>query len=107
MKNYILQEKIGDAFPFYIERATLHRDFQEHTHDYTEIVVVTEGESCHTMEGLRYRIGAGDVFVIRGNKPHGFSDVERLTLFTIMIMEDALFGPFEELRKMAGFQALF
>ena len=41
-----------------------HPDYPEHTHEFTELVVVYEGCGVNCMGGFEYPMGAGDVFII-------------------------------------------
>lgn len=82
-------------------------DFKMHAHEYSELVFVFGGRATHVTEIENYKLEAGDVFVISGNRRHGFRNAQNLDLCNIM------FDPFQfltgkaELEEMMGFHALF
>ncbi|HSI85350.1 MAG TPA: AraC family ligand binding domain-containing protein, partial [Candidatus Methylacidiphilales bacterium] len=53
---------------------------RQHSHDFEELVVVTEGSGTHWVGDQRYRIGPGDVFVILGDTRHCYQDTQNLGL---------------------------
>lgn len=85
----------------------LNRDFPVHFHDFSELVVITGGKAVHIINGIEYNIQSGDVYVIKGNTTHGFSQVKNLSLYNIAYMENEPVLEYEYLRIMSGFQALF
>ena len=46
--------------------------FPIHTHEFHELVIVTEGTGIHSINGYNYQVTAGDVFVLKGNDAHGY-----------------------------------
>lgn len=109
MKKFYFEDMDTNTdLPFYIgPPAYLNMDFPIHAHDFAELVIITEGQGMHQIEGDSYAVKAGDVYVIKGDTPHGFNDVEQLKLYNIMYLPDDIFLQFDELKKMPGFQALF
>ncbi|MEK6794237.1 MAG: AraC family transcriptional regulator [Spirochaetota bacterium] len=45
----------------------------QHDHDYLEIVFVLSGSGRHTVGQRTYTVGAGDIFFLDNETPHGFS----------------------------------
>ena len=108
IKKYFIKDKNkhGD-FSLSIESGRLTQDFIVHKHDFTELVIITGGSGKHIIDGYEYPISAGDVYVISGEVSHGFKDVTDLTLFNIIFDAGQIFNHNNDLKKLAGFQALF
>lgn len=79
-----------------------------HTHqDFLELTFVYGGHAVHRVEDDAYPIRAGDVFVIQGEKKHGFEELADLYLVNIVVDEKRFLRPFNELRRNPYFQVLF
>ena len=52
-------------------------------------------------------IRAGDVFVLHGNRPHGFKDTQELSLVNVIFDRSLLDVHQLEISKLPGYQALF
>lgn len=96
------------GLPLRILRRNPQPPFPEHTHDFIELVIVTGGKGIHfTREGGAYPVTAGDVFVIREKRMHGYRDLEDLRLVNILFLPELLGSDWEELRRIKGFDPLF
>jgi len=78
-----------------------------HRHEFAELTVITGGTALHVTAQGRYPIAAGDVFFIPPDHPHGFADTRGLSLTNVLYLSKRLPAPTEEVRRMAGYQALF
>lgn len=85
----------------------LTQDFPVHFHDFSELAIITGGKAVHIIDGSEYSIQPGDIYVIKGNTTHGFSQVKNLSLYNIAYTENEPVLEYEYLRIMSGFQALF
>ncbi|NSW90939.1 MAG: helix-turn-helix transcriptional regulator [Firmicutes bacterium] len=95
-------------FPYNIMYGEITEDYFVHSHDFYEIFIILGGKAVHIVDGISYRIGAGDVYVITDSTvSHGFREVNHLLICNIMFKDNTLFSRFPDLRKLAGFQALF
>jgi AraC-like DNA-binding protein len=79
----------------------------EHTHDFSELVVITGGYGIHRVEELEYPVSAGDAFLIQGKKRHFFSSRHNLELYNVMYDQEKLPLPLELLNKIPGYHAMF
>lgn len=79
----------------------------EHSHDFCELVIVTQGSAMHCLEGDVFPVTAGDVFLLQGRQRHYFFDREDLDLTNIMYDPEGLGLPEGELRKLPGYSAMF
>lgn len=81
--------------------------FPMHTHEYDELVIVLAGSATHRTDYEDYPIARGDVFVISGDRRHGFDDPRGLELCNIQFDPRQMFSGQRELQQMLGFQGLF
>ncbi|MDF7823088.1 AraC family transcriptional regulator [Pontiellaceae bacterium B12227] len=79
----------------------------EHSHDFCELVIVTQGRAMHMLEGNAFPVTAGDVFLLQGHQRHYFYERERLDLINIMYDPEKIALPENELRRMPGYCAMF
>lgn len=91
----------------FIDAGWLNNDFCLHVHDFYELVVILDGKAIHEVDGVEYAISRGDVFVINGDVPHGFKNVNKLEFYNIVFRLEDLYISSAGLRKLPGFQALF
>lgn len=78
-----------------------------HRHEFAELTIITGGTASHVTPQGRYPITAGDVFFIPPEQPHGFAETRRLSLINVLFLPKRLPEPSDEMRRMAGWQALF
>lgn len=81
--------------------------FPKHTHDFSELVIVYSGTGVHFTETEEYRLSSGDVFVIQGDRAHGYRQLDRLELVNIIFDDKNLPFPKEDLMNLKGYHALF
>jgi AraC-like DNA-binding protein len=103
--SYHSSAKYGEAF-FCIEKAFLQENFESHTHDFNELVFIFGGSGIHEIDNEKYSIKKGDVFVIKGNSQHSFTNVDNLQIINIMFYEENLID-FADYKTMSGFWTLF
>jgi len=97
----------GD-FTFQITLFTLQVDqFEVHTHDFSELVIILGGTARHLMNGHLYPIMAGDVFVLNGDMEHGFEACQGLQLCNIMYNPEQMLNVRQDVYQLAGYYALF
>ena len=84
--------------------------FPAHTHDFSELVIIYGGSGIHFTSGNEYSIHRGDVFVLNGDRAHGYKKPAGLRLLNIIFDRRILpvTGFFaEELDRINGYHALF
>ncbi|MEM0965359.1 MAG: helix-turn-helix domain-containing protein [Verrucomicrobiota bacterium] len=84
-----------------------HPDYPLHVHNFSEIVVVLGGTAINVINKESFSIGAGDVFVLHGNRPHGLRDTKELSLVNVIFDRSLLDVHQLEISKLKGYQALF
>lgn len=63
------QLKLDARFPFALFRTSQKQQFL-HYHDCLELNLVESGEGCYVINGKKYPIKPGDIFVINNKEPH-------------------------------------
>lgn len=97
-----------DQFPFFIQYGGHEEDTELHKHDnFTELVVVLNGNATHILNSETYFIKKGNVFVINGATPHAYKDPHEFKICNIMFRSEILRSAGPDLRSSNGFQALF
>lgn len=96
-----------DGFPIVVERRDPQEPFGLHCHEFAEIVIITGGRGLHITGEDSYELAAGDTFVIGGDRPHDYLNMDQLRLVNI------LFDPIDfpmtvgDLQSLPGYHALF
>ncbi len=96
-----------DGFPIAVERREPQEAFGPHTHEFSEIVIVTGGRALHVTGRESWPICAGDVFVIGGARAHDYRDLDNLRLINILFRPETLRLELWDLPALPGYQALF
>ena len=78
-----------------------------HTHDFSELIIITAGSGDHWINGVSYPVTAGDIFLIQGNSEHYFQKRHHLEMFNIMFDDSYLREHLHSLRSLSGFNAFF
>jgi AraC-like DNA-binding protein len=79
----------------------------EHYHDFRELVIVVRGVAQQRLQGIACPVAAGDVYILQEKSRHHFFDIEELELINVMYDMARLPLPFDQLRQMPGYSALF
>lgn len=96
-----------DGFPISIERREPQEDFEPHSHEFAELVIVTGGKGLHVTGNDSWELSAGDVFVISGPREHEYRDLRDLRLVNILYQPNQLKMRLLDLPSVAGYHALF
>ncbi len=78
-----------------------------HTHKFDEIAFVLKGSGIHEIDGDRYPIMRGDVFVTHGNQVHRIVEQQNLILANIIYEREHFQEIKDEFKELPGFTALF
>ncbi len=96
-----------DGFPLAVERRDPQEPFGPHTHEFSELVIVTGGHALHVTGRESWPIGTGDVFVIGGPRAHEYRDMQKLRLINILFRPENLRLELWDLPTLPGYHALF
>jgi AraC family transcriptional regulator, L-rhamnose operon transcriptional activator RhaR len=82
------------GLPVWAQRAShgQHNPFEEHSHDFIELVYIVGGTGRHRINGSSYEIQTGDVFILMPGDSHHFPDAKDsgLELVNCLFRRDAL-----------------
>lgn len=96
------------GFAFFVQYGHHEGEMYIHSHaDFSELVIVLDGSATHIVDGERYQIYKGDVFVINNDTAHGYTDARHFRICNIMFHPSLLRSSTYDLSESAGFQALF
>ncbi len=97
-----------EEIPLFIQFGNHNTDLIMHTHaDFSELVIVLNGTAMHKVNTESYFIKKGDVFVISNNTAHGYINTHDFHICNIMYRPEKLQVSNSDIRKLAGFHALF
>jgi len=102
-----IQLTLPDEFPLEINLQYPQGPVNLHGHGFDELVIIQRGKGVHFTENESYDISAGDVFIIRKGRSHGYRDTTNMHLVNILFHLDAMNMPGDELKKLPGYHALF
>ena len=97
----------ADGFPIAVERREPQGPFGEHTHEFSELVLITGGTGLHVTGDESMPLAAGDCFVISGPRPHTYQDMRDLRLVNILFDPRRLPMRRVDLASLPGYHALF
>lgn len=103
--NWFTNDK---EFPFFIQYGGHSEDTVLHKHhDFTELVIVLNGNATHIVNSETYFIKKGNVFVINGSTSHAYQNPHAFKICNIMFRPEILRSAGPDLSTSDGFQALF
>ena len=92
-----------------ITHGTISEPIQRHPHDhdFDEIVIVLDGSAVQYINSESYPVSAGDVYIVKSDSVHYFSDQHNFKVFNIGF-QPWVFNDFSRLiAKTPGYAALF
>jgi AraC family L-rhamnose operon transcriptional activator RhaR/AraC family L-rhamnose operon regulatory protein RhaS len=96
-----------DGFPIAIERRDPQEPFGMHTHEFSELVIITGGRGLHVTGAESWPLAAGDVFVISGHRPHDYQSMDNLHLINTLFQPRKLPMELMDLSTLPGYHVLF
>ncbi len=96
-----------DGFPLAVERRDPQEAFGPHTHEFSELVIITAGQGLHVVGTDSWQLSAGDVFVIAGPRSHSYRKMKDLHLINILYDDGFLQSRMGDLATVPGFHAMF
>jgi AraC family L-rhamnose operon transcriptional activator RhaR/AraC family L-rhamnose operon regulatory protein RhaS len=97
----------SDGFPIAVARRDPQEPFGLHSHEFSEVVVITGGRGLHVSGRESWPLAVGDVFVIGGARPHDYRDMDSLRLINVLFDPVHLRMELVDLPSLAGYRALF
>lgn len=99
--------RLNPEEPLKIIRREPQIPYPMHTHSFAELVIILSGTGHHRVAGQLLPVSAGDVFVILGDRAHGYEDLSELHLVNLLFDPAILDYPTHDLSRLPGFHALF
>ena len=96
-----------DGFPIVVERRDPQEPFGLHSHEFSEIVFIIGGQGRHITGEDSYELSVGDTFVIGGDRPHDYLNMNNLRLINVLFDGSELPMSFSDLNSLPGYHALF
>ncbi len=94
-------------FPIEVLRREPQEPFGPHSHEFTELVIITGGGGLHVVDRESHPLTAGDVFVISGATVHEYRELKDLCLINVMFDWPRLKISPRDLVTLPGYHALF
>lgn len=82
-----------------------HPNYELHSHDFSEIVIITSGKGMHILEDEEYSISKGDIFVVQQSQYHNIKEIEKLKYIVIIFLNDLFV--IDYFKKLSGFNSFF
>ena len=108
-EKYELRNIISNSqLPFTIGISVLESGFfHQHTHDFSELVIILEGTGVHIVNEKKYNLSSGDIFVLKGHDEHSFENTKNLKICNIIYHENIMIYPKDDLNNLPGYLLLF
>lgn len=98
----------NESFPFFIQYGEHSENMEMHGHeDFYELVIVLSGHAEHIVDNERFSVRRGDVFVMGSGIAHGYENPQDFHICNIMFRPEALLSADYDIKRLAGFHALF
>jgi len=91
----------------FTDRFVVEQPWPPHTHDFSELVVITKGEADHFIDNETYRVTAGNVYIMHGDVRHCFLNVDNFEVINIMFDLSDLEISLDRLNLIHGFRTVF
>ncbi len=96
-----------DGFPIAVERRDPQEPFGLHTHEFSELIIITGGQGIHITGRDSWTLSAGDVFVIGRSRPHDYQNMHDLQLINVLFDLDKISMNQHDLSRLPGYHVLF
>lgn len=107
MADKIRTVKLENEIGIKVFEGTRSGGISIHAHEFTELVLILGGSGVHLTAGGAAKVRPGDVYVLKKNEPHGYSDMKNMSLITITIGLERLPFAMDTLRLIPGYNNLF
>jgi AraC family transcriptional regulator, L-rhamnose operon transcriptional activator RhaR len=95
------------SLPIRLLRINQQETMDFHDHAFHELVIILNGEGEHVAGDERYKISAGDVFLLKPGTAHGYRDTLGLELVNVLYLPEKLNLPLYDLANSPGYHAFF
>ena len=81
--------------------------FVPHSHDFSEMVLVTGGQGVQNIDGVDFSLSQGDLFLLDDQTAHFFQKSENFSLLNLLFDRRALRLPWDRLQRCKGYNLFF
>lgn len=81
--------------------------FIPHVHEFMELVLILSGTATQWINGRTYPVFRGDIFLLRGDIAHCFTEHHNLRLMNVLFVPEELSLPYELLERLPGYRMFF
>lgn len=81
--------------------------FIPHIHEFMELVLILSGTATQWINGRTYPVFRGDIFLLRGDIAHCFTEYHNLRLMNVLFVPEELPLPYELLERLPGYRMFF
>ena len=78
-----------------------------HVHEFMELVLILSGTATQWINGRTYPVFRGDIFLLRGDIAHCFTEFHNLHLMNLLFVPEELPLPYEFLERIPGYRMFF
>ncbi len=96
----------GIDAPAVVMRVGPQCDIGRHIHDFTELVLILEGTGMHDFRNEKYRINAGDCFIIEPGMKHAYNSCNDMKLVNVLIRSSFIEKYRSMLMEQPGYSSL-
>lgn len=109
MKPYYTDEDFPNiaTVGLYAWYTTLTGDFKQHSHSFSETVIILNGTGVHLVGDHEYMLSRGDTFAIKGSTSHGFKDTQNMEFLNLIYDPHIFLQKSNELQSIPGFIPFF
>lgn len=97
----------NNSFDIYTFRTEHNGRIGKHSHDFYEIIYITDGFTLHSLNGTMNILVTGDLLFIKPGETHSYINAYQTKLYNLLFMTDALGSFRSELSSLPGLSEMF
>lgn len=105
--RYSFSKTLNSKNAIYISYDTVKDEFEMHSHDCYEMVIISEHKGKHIINNDTYDVSRGDVFVFNEKAVHGFVGANELSMYNIAFNKSVFDEHHLDINNIPGYHALF
>lgn len=104
-----IQQNLAHSNGISVTSGTIHEPMRTvpQDHNFDEIMIVLNGSAVQYINSERYPVSAGDVYIVKGDSIHYFSDQQNFEVFSIGFQPWTLNDFSRLIAKTPGYAELF
>lgn len=98
---------IQNGMNFHTFQTTHNGRVQKHSHEFHEIIYITDGFTLHSIGGTMNLLVTGDLLFIKPGEEHSYINAYQTKLYNLLFTADELNGFIDDLRVLPGLGEMF